>query len=383
MTEEKLLNQEYQVTAEIPMAFMRYLETRSEERVLEVVLVYNGVDRFDTVIDPEGMKTDPNVVTVDYNHNGFNTGAYLRNTRVVENYKLEDGTLLERALVGDIHIPKDAEMFHKNRAGEKVSAGNLYDSVSKGQVRSVSVEFKPYKGKQITNTKTGITTFREWDLLRLSLLDVTPGQPYSGIKITRSLINNNMSITIEQIKTAVESGELNQEELRALLETDSTNNERDIVVEPDDKPAGKSPEPETPEEPEPEPDANGDGEITDEEARAYIKEIKRMYKEPGMIKERMDELERMCGDMKKRMDDMAKEPEQRELTDEEKEALEIAKRALNSNLSDIPEKVQSVAGDAQRSLGEGETGKGMTKERDAYTEKYNETLTAIKSGMYK
>jgi hypothetical protein len=191
MTKESVLEKQYQVQAEIPLAFMRFLETRTDERVLEVVLVYNGVDRFDTVIEPTGMRTDPNVVTVDYNHKGVNTGAYLRNVRIEENYKIENGETLERALVGDIHIPKDSEMFYTTREGEKKSNGNLYEAVTKGQVRSVSVEFKPYLGKQITDTKTGITTFREWDLLRLSLLDVTPGQPYSGIKITRSLIQTN------------------------------------------------------------------------------------------------------------------------------------------------------------------------------------------------
>lgn len=357
MTKEKLLNQEYQITAEIPLAFMRYLETRTDERVLEVVLVYNGVDRFDTVINPEGMRTDPNVVTVDYNHKGVNTGAYLRNVRVVDNYTLEDGTVLERALIGDIHIPKDSEMFYTTREGEKKSNGNLYEAVTKGQVRSVSVEFKPYLGKQITDTKTGITTYNEWDLLRLSLLDVTPGQPYSGIKITRSLINNNMSITIENIKSAVEAGELNKEELRALLEepkaeeNPADQTQRDIMVEAD----GNKPDDEGDQPSAENPDTNGDGEISDEEIRSYVKEIKRAYADPKMIKERMDTLERMCDETKKRMDEMTKQPEQRDLTEQEKEeieAQEIEKRALNSNLSDeIPDKKESIAGDAQRSLG--------------------------------
>jgi hypothetical protein len=296
----------------------------------------------------------------------------------VENYKLEDGTVLKQPLVGDIHIPKDSEMFYRNRVGEKVSAGSLYEAVSKGHVRSVSVEFRPYKGKQITNTKTGITTFKEWDLLRLSLLDVTPGQPYSGIKITRSLINNqnSMPITVDNIKQALESEELTKEELRALLEKEKPTSEqepdakegkqedegqRDIIVENDDTPAGEpEPEPENKPEPDPEADTNGDGEVSDKEARAYIQKIKRMYKDPEEIKTRMDELARMCDENKKRMDEMEK-PQEIELSDEEKEAQEIAKRALNSNLSDIPKKVESKAGDSKRSLGDEEAGEEVSK----------------------
>ena len=352
MTENKVLTQEYQVTAEIPLAFMRYLETRSDERVLEVVLVYNGVDRFDTIIEPTGMKTDPSVVTVDYNHCGVNTGAYLRNTRVETNYKLEDGTVLEQALVGDIHIPKDSEMFFMDKDGQKRSNGNLFEAVTKGQVRSVSVEFRPYQGKQITDTKSGITTYKEWDLLRLSLLDVTPGQPYSSIKITRSLINNNnMQTIIENIKTALTAGEISKEELRALLEPTETTpksededgipGQRDITIEPASAVAPAADSEETP----PNADVNEDGEITDEEARSYIKEIKRMYSDPKMIQEKMGDLERMCGDLTTRMDGLT-------IKDEDPEEVEAQRiRALNKDLNNVPDEVKTAEVDkAKRSL---------------------------------
>lgn len=366
MHTQVITQDEYQVQAEIPLAFMRYLEKRTDERVLEVVLVYNGVDRFDTVIDPEGMRSDPNIVTVDYNHKQVNTGAYLRNVRIEDNYILEDGTTLERVLVGNVHIPKDSEMFYMTREGEKKSNGNLYEAVTKGQVRSVSVEFRPYKGKQITNTKTGITIFREWDLIRLSLLDVSPGQPYSGYKLIRSLINNNMSITLENIKLALDNGELQVEELRALTETSVEN--RDITIEADmeekesDTPTDTS-----------EADINGDGEISDEEVRSFIKEIKRSYKEPKEMTDKInkiDELERMCGDISAKMDDISKATSQRELDEEQIEAQRI--RALNQNLASIPDKVETRSSEKTSQLGEGENDKG--EKQDNSTEKLRQEI---------
>lgn len=349
MNTQVIIQDEYQIQAEIPLAFIRYLEKRTDERVLEVVLVYNGVDRFDTVIDPEGMRSDPNIVTVDYNHKGVNTGAYLRNVRIKDNYTLEDGTTLERVLVGDVHIPKDSEMFYMTRDGEKKSNGNLYEAVTKGQVRSVSVEFKPYKGKQITNTKTGITTFREWDLIRLSLLDVSPGQPYSGYKLIRSLINNNMSITLENIKLALDNGELQVEDLRAL-----TIENRDITIEAD----MEEKESDTPTVPTDEADTNGDGEISDEEIRSFIKEIKRSYKEPKEMMDKInkiDELERMYGDISAKMNDISKATSQKQIDEEDKEAQDI--RALNQNLAGIPDKIETRSSEKQPQLGEGENNK--------------------------
>lgn len=368
MAQEKVL--EYQLQAEIPLAFMRYLETRTDERVLEVVLVYNGVDRFDTVIEPTGMKTDPNIVTIDYNHKRVNTGAYLRNVRIEDNYKLEDGTTLEKALVGDIHIPKDSEMFFMDREGQKRSNGNLYEAVTKGQVRSVSVEFRPYKGKQITDTKTGITTYKEWDLLRLSLLDITPGQPYSGIKITRSLINNN-NIMLDNIKQALEQGEITKEELRALVEDQNqevetsqvietppvveeildneqektevpNEEERGIEIEVNDNPLAVD------EELEPNPDTNQDGDISDEEMRSYYSNLKRIYSDPKMISDKMDEAMRMCGELKKRMDEMTAPKSEEDGVDVETQR----ERALNLDLDGIPEKKEESEQGSFRQLGE-------------------------------
>jgi polyhydroxyalkanoate synthesis regulator phasin len=389
MTKEVLLNQ-YQLQAEIPLAFVRYFENRTDERVLEVVLVYNGVDRFDTVIEPNGMKTDPNIVVVDYNHRGVSTGAYLRNLRVEENYKIDNGDVLDRALVGEIHIPKDAEMFFHDKEGIKRSNGNLYEAVNKGQIQSVSVEFRPYKGKQITDTKTGITTYREWDLLKLSLLDVVAGQPYSGYKLIRSLIQNNNNNMLENIKQALDNGELTKEEIRALVEEEVTTptpevtpeetpkedtREIEIIAKEQEGEMGnvdhelvKDEEP-TPEE----ADANKDGEVSDEEMRSYLKEVKRAFGDnPAMINEKMAEVERMCGDLKKRIDEMTPvantEVVTPDETDEEVEAQRI--RALNNNLAGIPEKVEPSAS-VVRQLG--------TDEADTVDNSNDETAKLIAS----
>jgi len=387
MTKEAILD--YQIQAEIPLAFMRFLENRTDERVLEVVLVYNGVDRYDTIIDPEGMRSDPNIVTIDYNHRGVNTGAYLKNVRVENNYKLEDGTILEKALIGNVHIPQDAEMFFMDKDGQKRSNGNLYDAVSKGQVRSVSVEFRPYKGKQITDTKTGITTYREWDLIRLSLLDITPGQPYSSIKITRSLINNRMSI--DEIKTALANGDVSKEDLMALCmpenQTPEDNSEREIEIEVGTETTSETEVPA-------EADTNQDGEISDQEIRAYIKEVKRAFGDnPSLINEKVAEVERMCGELKKRMDDMvavgsdkreeAKDEtitgtteDTNEIDEEEKEAQRI--RALKDNLNGIPEKKQ-VEASVVRQLGEDEV-----ETQDTQEDKNNELVNSYRKahGLY-
>lgn len=233
LVKEKVKIKENKVRADIPITFLRYLQSRNEERVLEVVLVYNGVDRFDTIITPEGMETDPSTVTIDYNHRGVDTGAYLSNLKVVKDYEIEGingkNQRLESALIGELHIPKTAEMFYHTKDGEKRSNGNLYEAVNNGHIKSVSVDFRPKRQK--TDTKTGITTYITWDLIRLSVLDVTPGQPYSGIKVLRYFDTSDQKS--DDIKSKIQLNimsnklnlnlEVNSEELQRKLESLSEN----------------------------------------------------------------------------------------------------------------------------------------------------------------
>jgi hypothetical protein len=362
MTKEKVLNNIVleSATADIPLVFLRYLESRTNERVLEVVLVYDGVDRFDTVIEPRGMKTDPSIVIVDYNHKRVSTGAYLKNVRVETDYKIQNGSVLKEALVGEIHIPEDSEMFYHNREGEKKTNGNLFEAVSKGQIQSVSVEFRPYKGKQKFDTRTGITTYQEWDLISLSLLDVAPGQPYSGIKITRSIINQNR-MSIDEIKKAIANGEITTEDLKSLLSMESESedeNENEIIKD--------TPPTETPK-----PDQNGDGEISDEEMRSYVKDLKRAFGDnPAMVNDKIEEIKRqievISNPMKKEEapaeNTEAKPPievtrsQEEEKSDEDKEIERLRSLNLIQNLENIPEVKESKVVNVARQFGDEEEG---------------------------
>jgi hypothetical protein len=325
------------------------------------------------------MKTDPNIVVVDYNHRGVSTGSYLRNLRVEKNYKLENGDVLEEALVGDIHIPKDAEMFFHDKEGIKRSNGNLYEAVNKGQIQSVSVEFRPYKGKQITDTKTGITTYREWDLLKLSLLDVVAGQPYSGFKIIRSLIQNNQNMSLDNIKTALANGDVNKEDLMALcmpVENQTPNTSREIEIEVSDQTPVSTETTDIPAE----ADVNNDGEITEEEARAYIKEIKRALGDnPSMVTDKIAEIERKCGELEKRLNENTRsetedikddttiiETTETNTDTEELEAQRI--RALKDNLTEVKEITKSDAS-VVRQLGSDEAKSMIDEDLEAKRQK--------------
>jgi len=317
-------------TAYIPLSFMRFLEKRENERVLEIVVVYQGVDRWDTIIDPTGMRTDPSVVMVDYNHKGVATGAYVRNFRVIDNYELEDGTILETALIADLHVPKDSEMFYFDPQGSKKSNGSLYEAVNRGQAPSVSVEFKPPKGKQITDRSTGITTYREWDLIGVSLLDISPGQPYSGYKIIRSQLKNmnlNQIITAklaslpEPIMTEdvsiVATFMVDGKEHTATIQVGETL--EDVTVTPAEMREGEVID--LPEEPR--------GYEGDEELRATVTELKT----------RMEEMEKS----------MVKPAPAVDPADDKAEESRI--RALSDSART---KTEPIAGDAKRQLGDNE-----------------------------
>jgi hypothetical protein len=182
--------------AEVPLAFARYLENREQdEKILEIVIVYNGVDRYDTIIEPTGMRTSASVVPSDLNHSGVHSGAYFKQEefRVEKNYVTVDGNVLEEALIGKLHVPKGADLKYKDNNGVIRSAGNFYEEIEKAQrgeatqILAFSVTFRPVKQK--TNIRTGITTFTEWDLLSVSPLNTIPGQQHSSYKIIRGFIN--------------------------------------------------------------------------------------------------------------------------------------------------------------------------------------------------
>lgn len=340
---QNLLLKDQIIQAEVPVAFLRYLETRTEERVLEAVLVYSGLDRWDTIIDPEGMSTDPSIVTIDYNHKGVDTGAYLKNTRVVKNYELSDGTVLEKALIGNIHIPKDAEMFYHDKDGAKRSNGNLYEAVTKGQVKSVSVEFKPYLDKTeeviLENGKT-IVRYKKWDLLRLSVLDVTPGQPYSGIKIIRMSnqenINNN-TVAPEEIETKATAVDV-EESKEETINPEEESLEREISLEIESE--EENPDKETPKEEE---------EPTEDTRASEIEELRSVITK---LEERIAMLESYNKDRnEKRSEEEQPESKDEQPSEEEAEEAEAEQvRNLKPQVDDLPEKVEENLGSAVRQL---------------------------------
>ena len=299
--------------AEIPQVYWRYIASQ-DEKVLEVVLVYNGVDRYDTIIEPEGMRTDPSVVTINYNHKGVSTGAYLTNCRVERNYKVEGingkEQVIESCLVGEIHVPKHAEMFYFDTNGQKRSNGNLYEAIEKGYIRSVSVGFRPVT--QATNTRTGITTFKTWDLLELSVLDVTPGQPMSGIKVIRmfdELENSN------DTKSMSEETKLPEEQVE---ETQANEN-----VEP-------TAEPEIPAQEETEARLADKTEIADEADKADVnQDMPRVLEAIGALSEQMRAMKECMDNMNslltKRMESESKPTEP-----VKKKAVPNADNAVNS-----------------------------------------------------
>lgn len=362
ITNNQKLKEEVTV-AQIPLSFIRFLEKRANERVLEIVVVYEGVDRWDTIIKPEGMRTDPKVVIVDYNHRGIATGAYVRNFRVVDNYKLDDGTVLKRALIADLHIPDDAEMFYSDK-GTKKSNGSLYEAVNKGQVPSVSVEFKPYKGKQTTDIRTGITTFHEWDLIHVSLLDVAPGQPYSGYKIIRSYVRTmNLNDIIKTKLSELDEPlivddviitatfEVDGEQYNAMIEVgESLEDVKVTNVEMREAPKDAVV-----------PDAPKDDVVRAEppvEDSKVVELPKEERKEGGY-----EELRGTISELTKRMESLETsisesitrsnedKPKGDEDEDEEARVRAIADKYINQAKT----KVDSVAGDGKRQLGDSET----------------------------
>lgn len=383
--------------AEIGMSFIRFLQERADERVLEVVLVYNGVDRWDTIIDPTGMRTDTKVVTIDHNHNGVDTGAYLTNIRVVKDYVLEDGTVLEEALIGDVHVPKKAELFYYD-GKRKLSNGNFAQAIADGHIKSFSVEFKPYKGRQITDIKTGIVTFKEWDLIRLSALDVSPGQPYSGYKVIRKLVRTMPQLIHEAIQNKLSETDANAtvENLSLYAEFEAAGQSYSAKVEYNDDMSDVTVSDIQPQEAraEAEIEVENDEEATpaeatpngEEEMRKVITEIVER-----LLDERMSQTETKRSEEVQPSEDTESpkaveetptegDPEvpteetktKEEETGEQEDAEErLMKRVLNQLLNDAPEKVTPIAGDGKRQLGDEEGSTDSSKqEREARLKAY-------------
>jgi hypothetical protein len=420
MTKEKLLNQETIITKDSNNIVFRAKE--NSEGVWETVMVSNEPDRFNSIIEPSGFVGVASTIDVRGNHGEVIEG-WVENIRKVENY--DNGErVLAQALICDIHIPKTSEYINRNQStGETTIEGLTYNLLVKRIIKSASVGFKPvtaevyendvmtryncrnYEQYQIVSQKERMgvrVVYTEWDCAEISLLKnparVSAGQATSSMKQTRNQTNQpNMSL--EQLQQALASGEITQEHLRSLLETEETKtpetdsatpefqrSESKIEIkvgEPTGEGTDTAPKEGEGEETPPAPaeaDQNGDGELSDSEVRSYIKELKRSYDSPAMISEKLGELERSFGEINERMNSMVTAGQTKTETDKSEAEMQ---RQYETTLSDIPNEAESqVSGDMKRQLDSAEKPK-VEEQKDIYAEKYEETQTAITSGMHK
>jgi hypothetical protein len=327
-------------------------------------------DHFTTFFEVDGLLTDVRKTNFDFRHNGLSTGAEGLKSYVVDDYPIEiDNKVLKvKARMLEVKVYTDSMLRIIDNSGKTVEDGNLLEALENGRIKTWSIEFRPVSQG---TTRSGVTIYRTYHTPRISFLDVTQGIPDASIDGLRAFNVekiNNMSITLENIKTALESGELNKDELRSLIEP-AEKLGREINIEKGQEPSSEETPPDTNE-----ADTNNDGDISDEEMRSYITKLKRAYSDPDEVKNKIDELERMFGEMKAKVDSKESEETQRKIDEEEKDAQRI--RALNDNLKNAPEKVKSEVSEKQSQL-DTVTNAGATK-GEFTVDEYRAIQTAIK-----
>jgi hypothetical protein len=410
MTKEKLLNQEIIVDQEpsgiIYRAYLPFfrdnvssLKTDDEGRKYRVVEGAIIVDRrsiqeqmgwtdedvsdhFTTLWEVDGFLTDVRKINFDFRHNGISTGAIGERSWKVDDYEIQidDKILKVPARMLAVRVYEDNQIRIKGKNGETIEDGSLLTNIENGRVFTWSVEFKPVR--QMT-TRSGLTLFKTYHTPRISFLDVTQGIPDAGGFTLRSYLEDNLinnqtnqpNMSLEQLQQALASGEITQEHLRSLLETEETKTPETDSATPESQrseskieikvgeaesesetPVGGEGETPTPEE----ADANKDGEISDEEMRSYIKEVKRAFGDkPGMINEKVAELERSFGEINERMNSMITAGQTKTETDKSEAEMQ---RHYEATLSDIPNEAESqVSGDMKRQLDPAEKPKVESK----------------------
>ena len=201
--------------SQINLETVRAVDTKM---VFEVVIVSGETDRYQTIIEPKGFRNGSTTI-IDFNHNGIDSGCSLDNIREIKNYQRKDGSVLESALIGDITVPSSARMYYRDKQGIIQDFGNLQEALTNNQIKSVSVQFSPFK-EEIATLPSGIKVYRAWELPSLSFLNITPGQGSSEIKRTRSLDPtnpNNQTMSKYKIGDCLES----KVEILEVLATDT------------------------------------------------------------------------------------------------------------------------------------------------------------------
>lgn len=302
-----------------------------------------AADHFTTFFEIDGLVTDVRKVNFDFRHNGISTGAEGFRSYVVKDYKIEigDQVLEVPARILEVKVFEDSRLRIKDDTGRTVEDGDLLTGLQNGRIKSWSIEFKPLK--QAT-TRSGTTIYRTYHTPRISFLDVTQGIPDASIDGLRSYLSeeevnnqtsNNMSI--EEIKKALESGDITKEQLMDLVKPESTEEkpkesetDREIPVEKDKEAPAEEPKGEATAEsdkPSEDPKPEEDKKPSDEEdMRGVITKLS----------ERMDSIEAMLASQK---------GEGRSL-EEQKEIDEAAKIAeITRSLNSAPEKLEAKEGE--------------------------------------
>lgn len=156
--------------------------------VIEVGIVTDKVDSYNTRISPDGFDSPVESVVIDYRHKGINCECRLIATEVRELNGI-------KTLIGIIEIPKNARLYTKGTNGETVDDGSAYEAIKSGRIRWVSVEFDDRGYEEYTLTdKNGRVHFNKWRCIRITLLDQAAGQ--DGAYIIKKTNFRNMNTTI-------------------------------------------------------------------------------------------------------------------------------------------------------------------------------------------
>ena len=323
-------------------------------------------DEFTTFWNVRGLLSDVTNVCFDFRHNNISTGAKGLRSWVVDDYEiqLDDKILKVPARMIQIKVYEDSRIRLKGKNGETIDDGSLLESLENGRIFTLSVQFSPKT--QSTSRKSGLTVFESYYTPYISFLDVAQGVPDAGKLTLRSFLNeekiiNQNRMLIDEIKKAIANGEITTEDLKSLLSMESESedeNENEIIKD--------TPPTETPE-----PDQNGDGEISDEEMRSYVKDLKRAFGDnPAMVNDKIEEIKRqievISNPMKKEEapaeNTEAKPPievtrsQEEEKSDEDKEIERLRSLNLIQNLENIPEVKESKVVNVARQFGDEEEG---------------------------
>lgn len=125
----------------------------------------------------------------DVDHNMISTGGEWKNIRVEKNYETVEGKILDKALIGDLHVKDTDTMPYKDNNGVIQDRGSLRKAILEGKLPFVSVYARPIDMLESDNIRH-IYTF---DVVAISSISQPAGQQFSSTKI----IQKNMTINDE------------------------------------------------------------------------------------------------------------------------------------------------------------------------------------------